>query len=267
MATGTIIKGESAEAHADATIEQSRSEDTDQAEKDRFELLASVSHELGTPLTVIKANCASIRRYFEERKIWPEELNQREDDVELAVQRISALRDDLLAVSRHEPNELEIEPVNLGRSAQRVVRWARFAAVDKRLNLTEQCSAHFPYALGNEWAIDSVVGNLLSNAIRYTPAGGSISVRTYNEGDGVAVAVTDSGIGISDEAQARIFERFYRAPEARKMAPYGLGVGLALARDLVAILGGAMEVESQPGAGSTFKMVLPMASFATGDEW
>lgn len=78
--------------------------------------------------------------------------------------------------------------------------------------------------------------------------------------------MTDTGIGISEEAQARLFERLYRAPEARKLAPYGLGVGLALARDLVAILGGTMEVESHPGAGSTFKMILPMASIATEDE-
>lgn len=172
MVTDTTISAASAQAYADTAT------DSDQAEKDRLELLASVSHELGTPLTVIKANCASIRRCFEERKIWPEELNQREDDVELAVQRISALRDDLLAVSGHEPNELEIEPLDVGRSVQRVVRWARFAAVDKRLSLTETRSAYFPYAMGNEWAVDSVVGNLVSNAIRYTPAGGSISVET-----------------------------------------------------------------------------------------
>lgn len=266
MATNTIDRPESAPAHAGAAIGQTRSEDAEHAEKDWLELLAGVSHELGNPLTVIKANTASIRRLLEERKCWPEELNQREDDLELAIQRISALRDELLAASRHEPRELEIAPLHLDRSVQRVVRSARLVAVDKQLNLTETYAASFPYAMGDEWAVESVVGNLVSNAIRYTPPGGSISVRTYNERDGVAVAVTDTGIGISKEALSRIFERFYRGPEAQKLAPFGLGVGLALVRDLVSALGGTMEVESHPGAGSTFKMILPLASMATDDD-
>lgn len=266
MAADTIVLPEGAHAHAGAAVGQTRSVDAEQAEGDPFVLLAGVSHELGNPLTVIKANIASIRRFLEERESWPEELNQREDDVELAIQRISALRDELMAASRHEPRELEIVPLHLDRNVQRVVRWARLAAIDKRLNLTESYAATIPYAMGDEWAVECVVGNLVSNAIRYTLPGGSIRVRTYNAGDGVAVAVTDTGIGISKEAQQRIFERFYRAPEAQKLAPFGLGVGLAVVRELVSTLGGTMEVESQLGCGTTFRIVLPMASMETDDD-
>ena len=253
------------EAVAAAALEQTRSDDADQAEKDRLVLLAGVSHELGSPLTVIKANVASIRRFLEERKIWPEELSQREDDVEFAIQRILALREELLAASGNEPRDLEIAPVHLDRSVQRVLRWARLAARDKQLDLTEEYAADSPYVMSDEWALDSVIGNLVSNAIRYTPAGGSISIRTYNQGDGVALEVTDTGIGISDEAKQRIFERFYRAPEAQKMAPFGLGLGLAISRDLISAAGGTMEMESQLGAGSTFKIILPAASMATDE--
>ena len=253
------------EADAAAALEQTRSEDADQAEKDRLVLLAGVSNELGSPLTVIKANVASIRRYLEERKLWPEELSQREDDVEFAIQRILALREELLAASGNEPRDLEIVPVHLDRSVQRVLRWARLAALDKQLNLTDEYAADSPYAMSDEWALDSVIGNLVSNAIRYTPAGGSISVRTYNQGDGVVLEVRDTGIGISDEAQQRIFERFYRAPEAQKMAPFGLGLGLAISRDLISAAGATMEVASQPGAGSTFRLILPPVSTATDE--
>ncbi len=254
-----------AEADVAAAMERTRSEDAAQSEKDRLLLLAGVSHELGSPLTVIKANVASIRRYLEERDSWPDELSQREDDVEFAVQRISSLRDELLAASRNEPRELEIVPLHLDRNVQRVLRWARLAAADKNLTLTEEYAADFPYAMGDEWAVESVVGNLVSNAVRYTPRGGTVNVRTFNEASGVAVAVTDTGIGISKEAQQRIFERFYRAPEALELAPFGLGLGLAIARDLVSALGGTIEVESERGAGSTFKVIFPLAADATDD--
>ncbi len=266
MATVEIAHAESAYVHRGAAIEQARANGADQAERDPLGLLAVVSHELGSSLTVIKANIASIRRSLEGLTCWSEELNQRENDVEIAVQRISSLRDELLAASRHEPRDLELVPLHLDRSVQRVIRWARIAAGDKQLNLTEQYSASFPYAVADEWAVESVIENLVSNAIRYTPRGGTISVRTCNEGDGVAVAVTDTGIGISEEARQRIFERFYRAPEAQKMAPFGLGVGLALARELVSALGGTIEVEREPGTGSTFKVILPVAAMATDDD-
>ena len=266
VAYGSLTERLLAEADVAAATEQTRSEDAEQAERDRLELLAGVSHELGSPLTVIKANVASIRRFLEERNSWPEELSQREDDVEFAVQRISSLRDELLAASRNEPRDLEIVPLHLDRNVQRVVRWARIAAADKQLNFTETYAAKFPYAMGDEWAVESVIGNLVSNAIRYTPPGGTVTVGTYNDESGVAVAVTDTGIGISKESQQRIFERFYRTPEAQEMVPFGLGLGLAIARDLVSALGGAMEVESEPGKGSTFKVILPRASMATDDE-
>lgn len=265
VAADAIVHAESAHAHAGGVMEQTHLDDAEQVEDDRFGLLAGVSHEMGSPLTVIRANVASIRRFLEERKSWPAELNQREDDVELAIERLSALRDELLAACHNEPRELEIAPLHLDRTVQRVIRWARVAAVDKQLHLTEKYAANFPYAMGDQWAIESVVGNFVTNAIRYTPAGGSISVQTYNEVDGVAVAVTDTGIGMSKEAQQRIFERFYRAPEAQRLAPFGLGLGLAIARDLVSALGGTIKVESQPGTGSTFTMTLPLASMAADD--
>jgi two-component system, OmpR family, sensor kinase len=262
---GALTERLLAEADAAATLARTRADDAERAEHDRLELLAGVSHELGTPLTVIKANVASIRRFLEQRESWPDELSQREDDVEFAVDRMLALREELLAASRNELRELEIGPLHLERSLQRVVRWAQSIIVDKGLSLTEEYAAKAPYILGDDWALQSIIGNLLSNAIRYTPKGGSISVRTYNEGPDLVLEVTDTGIGITGEEQLRIFERFYRAEEAKNVVPFGIGLGLAIARDLVSALGGSIDILSQHGAGSTFKVTLPAAPMVEED--
>ncbi len=243
------------EADARAAAEHTLSAGVERAERDRLDLLAGVSHELGTPLTVIKANVASIRQFLEERKSWPEELSQREDDVEFAVERILALREELLAASRNQDRELEIAPVHIHRSLQRVVRWARVAAKEKGLSLSESYDAPNPYVMADDWALQSVFGNLLSNAVRYTPSGGSITVRTYDDSLAIAVEVADTGIGASEEDQPRLFERFYRTEEAKKAVPFGIGIGLAITRDLVSAMHGSISLASTLGSGTTFKVM------------
>ncbi|MEP7215561.1 MAG: phosphatase RsbU N-terminal domain-containing protein, partial [Anaerolineaceae bacterium] len=128
-----------AEADAAASVDQLRSEDADRASQERLALLASVSHELGNPLMVVKVNVASIRRFLEERGSWPQELDEREEDVETAVGRMLALREELLAASRDERRELEIVPLHLERILRRVVRWGGLQASKKRIVLTEHC--------------------------------------------------------------------------------------------------------------------------------
>jgi signal transduction histidine kinase len=113
--------------------------------------------------------------------------------------------------------------------------------------------------LGSEDALLSVFGNLLSNAIRYTPGGGSVSVGLAVEGDFVCVEVTDTGIGMPVEVQGRIFDKFYRGPQARAVEAQGLGLGLSLVQQFVEVHDGRIEVTSVDGAGSTFKVWLPRA--------
>jgi signal transduction histidine kinase len=245
-------------AEADAA-DLARSEEAEQAERDRLELLAGVSHELGNPLMIVKVNVASIRKFLEERGNWPEDLSQREADVEFAVDRMLSLREELLAASRNEQRELEVVAMPLGHVLRRVVRWARMSAADKSIELVEDHSADLPYVMADDGALQSIFTNLLSNAIRYTKSGGTVKVTGTAEGAEVVVTVADTGIGISEDEQLHIYERFYRTDEAKRVVSFGVGLGLAITRDLVSALSGTIKVASEPGVGSTFRVSLPLA--------
>lgn len=242
-----------------AADEQARAEGAGRAEEARLALLASVSHELGNPLMVVKVNVASIRKALETRGSWSEDLNQRESDVGFAVDRMIALREELLAASRNEQRELEVISLPLIHVLRRVVRWGELNSGDKSIEVTVDCRPGLPYVMADIGALQSILTNLLSNAIRYTPPGGAVSIRALQEGAEVVVEVTDNGIGISEDEQLRIYERFYRTDEARKSTAFGVGLGLAITRDLVSSLGGTIEVQSQVGVGSTFRVALPAA--------
>lgn len=112
---------------------------------------------------------------------------------------------------------------------------------------------------GDVTALGTIITNLLSNAIRYTPTGGRITVQDRRDGDIATITVTDTGIGIPAEAQAHIFEKFYRASEARAVEAQGLGLGLFLTRQLARGHGGDVTVTSTVGAGSTFAVTLPLS--------
>lgn len=246
-------------ADADAA-EQAVTEGAERAEQNRLALLAGVSHELGNPLMIVKVNVASIRKVLEERGSWTDDLNEREADVEFAIDRMMSLREELLAASRDEIRELEIVELPLPGVVRRVIRWGQPAAAEKSIQLIEDVAPDLPFVVADDGALQSILTNLLSNAIRYTEAGGTVTVTARHEGDIVAIEVADTGIGISDEDQLRIYERFYRTAEGKKAVAFGIGLGLAITRDLVSSLAGTIEVRSQVGAGSTFRVTLPAGS-------
>jgi signal transduction histidine kinase len=252
-------------ADADAA-ELARAEGAEIAEKSRLALLAGVSHELGNPLTIVKVNVASIRKFLEERGHWPEDLNQREADVTFAVERMMMLREELLAASRNEQRALDVVPQPLHHVIRRVVRWGRISAEEKAIHLTDDCAADLPYIMADEGALQSILTNLLSNAVRYTGNGGSIAVRAWHEHPNILIAFSDTGIGISEEDQLRIYERFFRTEEGKSAVVFGIGLGLAITRDLVSSMGGTITVESELGSGTTFTVALPAADLpADGD--
>ena len=103
-----------------------------------------------------------------------------------------------------------------------------------------------------------LVGNLLSNALKFTPGGGTVTVRTFAAGDGAVLEVADTGIGIPEDEQDRLFQRFFRSSTATQQAIPGTGLGLVISRAIVEAHGGTIEVASQVGAGTSFRVELPV---------
>lgn len=245
------------EAELRANVDRQRALEAQQAERQKSEIMAMISHELRTPLTAAKGNIDiavySMNRGQVERVV-PLLGNAQE-----ALERLSRLTADLVEASRGEPPKLEFAEVDLNAVVDQACRWVHAAAASKNIFLkVEKADGPVPVRANTD-AMLSALGNLLSNAVRYTPNGGEIAVRMRN-GDGqAAIEVQDNGIGMTPEVQERIFERFYRGPQARSVDGRGLGLGLALALDMVRAHEGRLEVESVPGDGSTFRIVLPLA--------
>jgi signal transduction histidine kinase len=145
--------------------------------------------------------------------------------------------------------------------------WARPAAAAKNVALAvESASQGELVATANGDALLSVFGNLISNGVRYTPSEGHVTVRYRADELNVCFEVQDTGIGISPEAQTRIFEKFYRAPEARTIEARGLGLGLALVKQMVTAHCGTVSVSSTLGDGSIFRVMIPRQQPSGGSE-
>jgi signal transduction histidine kinase len=231
-----------------------------QVVQERTELLATVAHEMRTPLTAALGTLDLAQRDLSQGRTdrvapW---LGTARD----ALHRLSRLTADIARASLGEPPVLTYAPHDLCEVVAEACAWAEGAVAEKGLTLVRDNEVPSAPIVGDADALLSVFGNLLANAIRYTPAGGSITV-TCGHTDGEAwMIVADTGIGMTPEVQERIFEKFYRAREARDVEAQGLGLGLALVQELVQAHGGRVEVKSAPGQGSTFRVLLPQGTNA-----
>jgi signal transduction histidine kinase len=176
------------------------------------------------------------------------------------VRRLNQLIVDLLDVSRLENGQLSIEraTVDLGALTQRVVEEMQLA-----LDTHQIAYVAIGQALlikGDELRLEQVLYNLLENAKKYSPAGGTIDVRVARREDLACISVSDNGIGIPERDVPRLFDRFYRAGNADAPGLRGIGIGLFVVKEIVTLHGGRVEVESTEGQGSTFTIFLPLAS-------
>ena len=226
-----------------------------QAVQERTELLATVAHEMRTPLTAALGTIDLARRDLSHGRTdrvvpW---LGTARD----ALHRLSRLTADIARASAGEPPVLAHTPHDLCEVVAEACAWAESAAAEKGLALVRDGELSSIIVDADADALLSVFGNLLANAIRYTPAGGRITVGCGANQDQAWVTVADTGIGMSPEVRERVFEKFYRARDARDVEAQGLGLGLYLVQELVLAHGGYVEAESEPGQGSTFRVVLP----------
>jgi signal transduction histidine kinase len=224
--------------------------------KDDF--VASVSHELRTPLT-------SIRGYLEllhDGEGGPLTGNQREflTVIDRNADRLLRLVGDLLDVAQIDGGQivLERERVALAAIAEDAVEGARAVACTRGIDLISEASAA-PFVHADPSRLAQVVDNLVSNALKFTPTGGTVRVRVAAEADRAVLTVSDTGMGIPKDEQARLFERFFRANAAGERAIPGTGLGLWITKTIVDAHEGAIAVTSEAGSGTTFVVELPLA--------
>ncbi|MBI2873489.1 MAG: PAS domain-containing protein, partial [Firmicutes bacterium] len=226
-------------------------------EKIRSEFIANASHEIKTPVTAIKGFAETLLEGALED---PAASREFAGIILREAERLTGLVEDLLALSRIESGRIRMkrEPVDLTVLAGMVVE--RFGSMAEKtgVSLVLSGEAGRVETLGDGRRLEQVLVNLVDNALKYTPAGGRVTVSTAGLGTESLVTVEDTGIGIPSEDLPRIFERFYRVDKARSRQLGGTGLGLSIVKHIVEAHGGSVRVESRPGIGSRFEVRLPL---------
>ncbi len=219
--------------------------------------ISGISHELKTPVALIKGHAATLRRDDVE---WGRDIVREYSTViEEEADRLTALIDNLLTASRIQAQQgisLNSGDMRFDQLAARVVE--RFNTQTTGHKLVLDFPPDFPVIQGDETRLRQVLDNLVSNAIKYSPNGGAITIGGRMNNGSVTVFVKDQGVGMSDADQERIFERFYRVDGTLSRKTQGTGLGLYLAKAIVEAHGGRIWVESAPGKGATFFFTLPV---------
>jgi two-component system, OmpR family, sensor kinase len=224
------------------------------ASEDRLRrFLADASHELRTPLTSIRGYAELFRRGASENE---EDLEKSMRRIEDESARMGVMVEDLLLLARLDARrQLDREPVDLGALCADAVADARVADPKREIDLTVDGPV---VVLADEARLRQVAANLLSNAMRHTPAGTPVSVRVAAEDGAAVLEVVDRGPGLSDEQARRAFEPFYRADPSRDRTTGGAGLGLSIVQAIAEAHGGGVELRATPGGGATFRVVIPL---------
>jgi signal transduction histidine kinase len=225
----------------------------------RAEFLSVASHELRTPINVIQGYIALL----DEDTYGPLTPAQRDvlRTLEAQTESLGRLVGQLLDVGRFEAGggKLEIHAVDLGRFIQRLDETFRVLALQKGVDFVIDRGVRLPTrVLWDEDRINEVLGNLLSNAFKFTERGGCVTLSIQSEGDHVHMQVRDTGAGIPASQLPFIFDKFYQADNQNRTSLKGVGLGLAIAKGIVTAHGGSIGVESTVGQGTTFKIHLPI---------
>jgi len=222
----------------------------------KSDFISQVSHELRTPLTTIKMLVGLIGKGNK----YSDEMREYLDIIESEVNRQSQLVNDLLEIGRLESGEVSwtMVEVSLNDVAEQAMRTCLPLTAEKQIGLTAHPLPALPKVMGTPRRLNQVVVNLLGNAIKYTPPGGRVTVETGSDEDTVWVAVRDTGQGIPKADLPHVFDKFYQVRRGGRNTE-GVGLGLAIARQIVEALDGTIEVESELGSGSCFTVRLPRA--------
>jgi signal transduction histidine kinase len=223
------------------------------ADTEQKRFLADLAHEIATPLSAVSGFALALADHSARTAA------ERAEAARIVVresERLNQLLDDVRHLHRLELAEsVRQERVDIEQLCTETARRFHLAAQDAGVTLL--VCAEPVSVVADPRLIDTVVNNFVSNAIRYTPAGGRVQIRAQRHRSGAVIAVRDTGIGIGTRHLEKIFDRLYRVDQARDRATGGSGLGLAIARRAGQSLGGRIEVDSKPGTGSEFRLVLP----------
>ena len=228
----------------------------------RAEFIDNVSHELRTPLSTVSLLAETLAREAEAADV-PPKMRDRIGKIEVEMGHLVQMVNELLDLSRIEAGtSLSMaEDVDLGRLAASSAERLRLFAERQGVTLHVEVEADLPRVRADEDRIGQVFVNLVHNAVKFSPDGGEVIVRVRHVDDVLAASVEDHGVGIPRAAQARIFERFYKADRSRaRPAGGGTGLGLSIVRHIVEQHGGRVTLQSEEGRGSTFTFTIPLAA-------
>ena len=253
QAEAAVARALAAEHAARATAEAAL------ATRDQF--LAIATHELRTPLTGLVGYAELLQRKGQAGRLDAAAAQRIADVVVRQARQLNRLVEQLFDVSRIARGYLALErrPLDLGALVAQVTEEVRLDLTDETQHRIAVTRPPEPLRVDGDAArLEQVIRNLLSNAVKYSPHGGPIHINVARQGTEVALAVTDTGIGIPAEARAQLFESFYRARNVGSIQ--GFGIGLHVVHAIVERHGGRMEVESVEGQGSTFRVILPLVA-------
>ncbi len=223
-------------------------------EKLRQEFISNVSHEIQSPLTSIRGFAVALRS----NHLSLEERNHYLKIIEAESLRLSRITDNLLKLASLESKEIKFEPkpYRLDKQIRNLIlacepQWAG-KYIDMDVSLEEVTITADEDLLSQVWT------NLVNNSIKFTREGGKVSVALRRRDGQIEFSITDTGVGIPEQDQARVFERFYKADRSRRRSAEGSGLGLAIAKTIVEMHKGTIGVESKVGAGATFIVILPV---------
>ena len=228
-------------------------------EKVRTDFVANASHELKTPITAIRAITETL---LEAQEIEKETSAHFMERLHVQSLRLAQLIDDLMTISRLESSrgKEEFSRTSINELVIRAVTVAEVAATERDIRILTELPDTDLFLFVDGFDISQLIDNLLDNAIKYTKDYGLITITLESDGEKATLRVSDNGLGISEEDQQRIFERFYRVDKARAQSLGGTGLGLSIVRNIAEKHNGTIEVKSTIGVGSSFTFCLPLES-------
>ncbi|MDD7795416.1 sensor histidine kinase [Clostridium sp. 'White wine YQ'] len=222
-------------------------------EKMRQEFISNVSHEIQSPLTSIRGFAQALRN----DNLTPENRVHYLNIIEAESMRLSKLSDNLLRLASLESDTIKVEPrtYRLDKQLRHIILSCEPQWVNKNINMDISLETVEIHA--DEDMMNQVFINLINNSIKFTPEGGSIRINLCNTGDTIDFRITDTGVGIAEDDQAHIFERFFKGDKSRRPAIKGNGLGLSIVKKIVDLHHGTIKIQSKLGEGATFTVSLP----------